>query len=66
MFKVKHKLRDTKNILKSEHTFIKWYIALFCVRVKIKENKKRQIYFLILKIPESRYNCSYEKENQVV
>ena len=53
MFKVKRKLGGPKNIQKSEHTLIKWYTALFCVRVKIKENKKQQINFLILKISES-------------
>ena len=43
MFKVKRKLGGQKNLKKSEHTFIKWYAALFGVRVKIKENEKQQI-----------------------
>ena len=66
MFKVKRKLGGPKNIQKSEHTFIKLYTALFSGHVKRKENEKQQIDLLILKISESRYNCSYEKENQVV
>ena len=65
MFKVKRKLGGPKNIQKSEHTFIKEHIALFCVCVKINENEKQHINFYILKISETGYNCSYEKENPV-
>ena len=53
MFKVKCKLGSPNNIQKTKHTFIKWYIALFCVRVKIKKNEKQQINFLNLEISES-------------
>ena len=45
MYKVKRKLGGPKNIQKSEHTFIKGYTAIYCVRVKIKKNEKQPIDF---------------------